>query len=102
MRNWTIFFFSPDTLVKISKKLKPKLISGPDGYSPFFLKQIISAIAAPLCMVYQCFMSVGIIPLDWKSAIIVLIFKKGISSDPFVSDIAIFVLKREVKLQLTN
>jgi len=75
--------FLPDTLVKISKKkLKPKLTSGPDGYSPFFLKQIISAIAAPLCMVYQSFMSVGIIPLDWKSAIIVPIFKKGVSSHP--------------------
>ena len=74
--------FSPGTLVKISKKLKPKLTSGPDGYSPFFLKQIISAIAAPLCMVYQSFMSVGIIPSAWKSAIIVPIFKKGPSSDP--------------------
>ena len=74
--------FSPGILVKISKKLKPKLTLGPDGYSPFFLKQIISSIAVPLCMMYQSFMSVGIIPLEWKSAIIVPIFKKGASSDP--------------------
>jgi len=33
-------------------------------------------------MVHQSFLSVGIIPLDWKSAIIVPIFKKGVSSDP--------------------
>jgi len=34
--------------------------------------------------------------------LILIIFGKNVTEEVFVSDIAIFVLKRDVKLQLTN
>ena len=33
-------------------------------------------------MLFQSFMSVGKIPLEWKSAVITPLYKKGVSSDP--------------------
>jgi len=40
--------FSPEALIKACKRVKPKLTSGPDGYPPYLLKEIIRAIAGPL------------------------------------------------------
>jgi len=55
-------YFSPDALIKVCKRIKPKLTPGPDGYLPFLIKQIISFIAGPLSAMYQSFMSVGKVP----------------------------------------
>jgi len=33
-------------------------------------------------MLFQSFLSVGKIPLEWKSAVITPLYKKGVSSDP--------------------
>ena len=74
--------FSPASLIKACKRIKPKLTPGPDGYPPFLIKQIISSIASPLSTMYQSFMSVGKVPADWKAAFITPLFKKGASSDP--------------------
>ena len=71
-------YFSPDAC----KRIKPKLTPGPDGYPPFLIKQIISSIAGPLSVMYQSFMSVRKLPVDWKIAFITPLFKKGASSDP--------------------
>jgi len=45
----------------------------PEGYSPFLLKQMVSALADPLSLLFSSFFSIGRIP----SAI----FKKGVSSN---------------------
>jgi len=62
--------FRPETIVKLTKKIKPKLSQGPDGYSSYLLTKIVPAIVEPVSMMYQSFMSVGRIPMMWKSAII--------------------------------
>ena len=70
--------------MKLSKKIKPKFSQGPDGYSSYLLTKIVPAIAEPVSIMYQSFMSVGRIPTMWKSAIITPLHKKGVglSSDP--------------------
>ena len=45
--------FTPDTLCKICKNIKPKMSSGPDGYPPFLLKNIVSVISSPLSRLCQ-------------------------------------------------
>jgi len=68
--------FNPVTLIRLCKKVKPKLSTGPDGYPPYLLKQIIPSIAYVVCDMYQSFMSVGKVPLEWKMAIITPLYKK--------------------------
>jgi len=70
-------YFSPDALIKACKRIKPKLTPRPDGYPPFLIKQTISSIAGLLCAMYQSFMSVGKVPVDWNIAFITPLFKKG-------------------------
>ena len=77
--NWTMF---TSHQMHLCKRIKPTLTPGPDGYPPFLIKQIISSIAGPLSAMYQSFMSVGKVPVDWKTAFITPLFKKGASSDP--------------------
>ncbi len=74
--------FDSRALIKICQKIKPKFSHGPDGYPPYLLKKIIPSISGVVAMMFQSFMSVGKVPLQWKSAIINPLFKKGNSSDP--------------------
>ena len=74
--------FRPEIVMRLCQKIKPKLSQGPDGYPPYLLKKILPSIVDPVCMLFQSFMSVGKIPLEWKSAIITPLHKKGVSSDP--------------------
>jgi len=49
--------FHPETVMKLSQKIKPELSQGPDGYPPYLLKKILPAIADPLYAVsvfYVC------------------------------------------------
>jgi len=70
--------FHAETVMKLSQKIKPELFQGPDGYPPYLLKKILPAIADPICMLFQSFMSVGKIPLQWKSAVITPLHKNSI------------------------
>ena len=64
------------------KRLKPKITRYPEGYSPFLVKQLVSAFADPLALLFSSFLSIGKIPSARKRAIIAPIFKKGASSNP--------------------
>ena len=68
--------FRPETIVKISKKIKPKLSQGEDKYSSYLLTRIVPAIEEPVSMMYQSFVSVVRIPTMRKSAIIAPLHKK--------------------------
>ena len=62
--------------------MKGKMTCDPEGYSPYLIKQIISALADPLSLLFNSFFSVEDIPSSWRKAIITPIYKKGPSSDP--------------------
>jgi len=58
-------------------KVKPSKASGPDAIPCRVLKQTTHEIAPILADIFNCSLSTGILPRDWKSANVALVFKKG-------------------------
>jgi len=52
--------------------------SGPD-LPPLLFKKLKYSLCQPLAMLYNQFMSVAYVPCAWKSAVVVPVFKKGVS-----------------------
>lgn len=57
--------------------LKPHKAPGPDNIPAFFLKETANEIAPILTHIYKSSLDQGLLPVDWKSANISSIFKKG-------------------------
>ena len=55
---------------------------GPDGIHPRILKQLADVIVGPLSIIFQWSWESGEVPVDWKLANVVPIFKKGKKEDP--------------------
>ena len=59
------------------KKLKPHSAKGPDNITPRLLIDNMDSLAIPLCIIYRKSMSSGLVPIDWRTANVTPIFKKG-------------------------
>ncbi|XP_069175649.1 uncharacterized protein [Procambarus clarkii] len=64
-------------------EVKPNLLElavtkavGPDRISPWIIKECAGALSAPLAMMYNRSLESGDIPKIWKTANVVLIYKK--------------------------
>ncbi|KFP46361.1 RNA-directed DNA polymerase from mobile element jockey, partial [Cathartes aura] len=55
---------------------------GPDGIHPRVLKELADVIARPLSVIYQWSWESGEVPVNWKLANVIPIFKKGKKEDP--------------------
>ncbi|GAB0179367.1 mitochondrial enolase superfamily member 1 [Grus japonensis] len=55
---------------------------GPDGIHPRVLKELVDVIVGPLSIIFQQTWESGEVPVDWKLANVVPIFKKGKKEDP--------------------
>ena len=55
---------------------------GPDGIHPRVLKELADVIAGPLSIIFKWSWESGEVPVDWKLANVVPIFKKGKKEDP--------------------
>ena len=55
---------------------------GPDGLSPFTLKELSTEICFPLTVIFQRSLNEGLVPSDWKLANVTPIFKKGSKFEP--------------------
>ena len=75
--NLNSFNCSVRDVIKTIRRLKNNSAPGIDNYTPFFLKQILAHIASPLTKLFNVSLEEGIVPQDWKTAIITPIFKKG-------------------------
>ena len=68
-------------LTKYIQRLKPNKSPGPDGIHPRILKELATAIAKPLCMLFQTSLNEGSLPGDWRIGNISPIHKKGPKTD---------------------
>jgi len=59
--------------------MKGNCSSGPDGLPPLLFKKLKYSLCQPLAMLYNQFMSVAYVPCAWKRAVVVPVFKKGVS-----------------------
>jgi len=59
--------------------MKGNCSSGPDGLPPLLFKKLKYSLCQPLAMPYNQFMSIAYVPCEWKSAVVVPVFKKGVS-----------------------
>ena len=62
---------------KLLKDLNPNKASGPDEISPRLMKELHHEIAPYLTKIFCASLDTGSVPLDWRSAQVAPIFKKG-------------------------
>ena len=67
---------TPEVASKIDN-MKENKSPGVDGISPKILKETVEQISTPLAHVFNMSLQEGIVPLEWKEANIVPLFKKG-------------------------
>ena len=71
------FTISTKGVQKLLDGLKPQKAAGSDHLRPMVLREISSAIAPTLQLIFHKSYISGIVPLDWKTANIAPIYKKG-------------------------
>jgi len=70
---------SESDIARSLKTMKCNLSAGPDGIPPLFFKRLKDCMCRPLALIFTQLLSVGYVPPDWLKAVIVPVFKKGIS-----------------------
>ena len=71
-----------DGVAQLLLNLKVHKATGPDNFPSYFLKEVANKIALTLTLIFQASLNQGILPDIWKSALVVLIYKKGNKKDP--------------------
>ena len=68
---------TPEVVASKINNMKESKSPGVDGISPKILKEIVEQISMPLAHVFNMSLQEGIVPLEWKEANIIPLFKKG-------------------------
>ena len=68
---------TPEVVASKIKNMKENKSPVVDGISPKILKETAEQISTPLAHVFNMSLQEGIVPLEWKEANIVPLFKKG-------------------------
>ena len=68
---------TPEVLVNKINNMKDNKSPGVDGIAPKILKETVEQICKPLAHVFNMSLREGIVPLEWKEANIIPLFKKG-------------------------
>ena len=71
-----------DEFEKAIFNLKPNKSPGPDSFHPKFLKSCSKSLALPLKLLFDLTLFKGALPIEWKTAEVRPIFKKGDKSNP--------------------
>ena len=64
------------------RNLKLNKAAGIDGIHSNILKTLSEEISLPLCMIFRKSLDEGIVPLDWRAADVVPLYKKGAKNHP--------------------
>ena len=97
-----------DKVRKALENLDGNTAMGPDGIHPLLLKNCANQLAYPLHLIFTQSLNEGHIPSDWKSSIVIPIFKKGARYDPLnyrpisMTSVCRKVLERIISEHLTN
>ena len=68
---------TPEVVASKISNMKENKSPGVDGLSPKILKETVEQISKPLAHVFNMSLQEGIVPLEWKEANIIPLFKKG-------------------------
>ena len=68
---------TPEVVANKINNMKENKSPGVDGISPNILKETVEQISMPLAHVFSMSLQEGIVPLEWKEANIIHLFKKG-------------------------
>ena len=70
-------FVTPEVVANKVNNMKENKSPGVDGISPKILTETVEQISTPLAHVFDMSLQEGIVPLEWKEAHIIPLFKKG-------------------------
>ncbi len=68
---------TPEVVASKINKMKENMSPGVDGISPKIVKESVEQISTPLSHLFNMSLQEGIVPLEWKEANIIPLFKKG-------------------------
>ena len=68
---------TPEVVASKINNMKGNKSPGVDGLSPKILKETVEQISKPLAHVFNMSLQEGIVPVEWKEANIITLFKKG-------------------------
>ena len=68
---------TPKMVTKKIRDMKENKSPGVDGIPPKLLLEIVEQISIPLATVFNLSIEEGVVPLEWKEANIIPLFKKG-------------------------
>ena len=69
-------------VAELLSNINPGKSHGPDNLPAHFLKEVSLEIAAALTLIFQVSLDQGTLPVIWRQAIVVPVFKKGRCTDP--------------------
>ena len=75
--NTTQVDFSPEKVLKLLRDINPNKAHGPDKIHGTVLKNCAHSLAYPLAVLFKTSYLTGHIPLEWKLANVVPVYKKG-------------------------
>ena len=75
--NMSNFEISSNDIVEAAEELKDKITKTPESISSYFIKRIIPSILPFLVFIFNRFLQSNVVPRQWKSAIVIPVFKKG-------------------------
>ena len=73
---------TPDAILHRINKLNRGKAQGPDEIPPRVIYELGRELSVPLSILFNKSLELGKIPLEWKNANVVAIFKKGTKSNP--------------------
>ena len=68
---------TPEVVASKINNMKENKSPGVDGISPNILKETLEQNSTPLAQVFNISLQEGIVPLEWKEANVIPLFKKG-------------------------